>query len=190
MKLFVGLGNPGKEYEMTRHNAGFTVLDDLASKWHLSFDQEKFNATFAKTKINDETIILLKPLTYMNNSGEAVQRFMQFYKLNREDIIVVHDDLDLPVGKLRIREKGSSGGQKGMGSIIELCGGSDIKRIRVGIGKSAIIPVVDYVLGHFSKAEQELMSEGYDNAVKAVELIVSDQISEAMNEYNRKKKDE
>ena len=184
MKLFVGLGNPGKEYEMTRHNAGFTVLDDLASKWHLSFDQEKFNATFAKTKINDETIILLKPLTYMNNSGEAVQRFMQFYKLNREDIIVVHDDLDLPVGKLRIREKGSSGGQKGMGSIIELCGGSDIKRIRVGIGKSAIIPVVDYVLGKIPDEDKELFIDSVHRASDALDYAATHSFAATMNKFN------
>ena len=183
MKLFVGLGNPGKEYEMTRHNAGFTVLDDLASKWHLSFDQEKFNATFAKTKINDETIILLKPLTYMNNSGEAVQRFMQFYKLNREDIIVVHDDLDLPVGKLRIREKGSSGGQKGMQNIIDLLKTDEIKRIRVGIGEPAF-DSINHVLGKPTGEEKAKIDIAIKNAANAIKVYLNKDFTAAMNRYS------
>ena len=191
MKLIVGLGNPGREYEGTRHNCGFMVIDKLAEKLNVSVDQNKFKGLYVKFKYHGEDVILLKPQTYMNLSGESVSTLMQFFKIEIEDLLVIYDDLDMPVGKLRLRKTGSAGGHNGIKNIIAHLGGQVFPRIKVGVGeKPPKYDLADYVLGHFSKAEQELMSEGYDNAVKAVELIVSDQMSEAMNEYNRKKKDE
>ena len=147
MKLIVGLGNPGKKYENTRHNTGFAVIDKTLAKLNVELDKNKFNADYTMINRNGEKIYILKPLTYMNLSGEAVAPFMKYFGIEPEDLVVVHDDLDLPVGKIRLRQSGSCGGQNGMRNIIDLLGDSNIKRIRVGIGKDPLIPVVDYVLG-------------------------------------------
>ena len=191
MYLIVGLGNPGRQYEATRHNMGFDVIDKLVEEYNVPQSGVKFNAMYGKGRIEGQPVILMKPLSYMNLSGESIRPIMDFYKLDLSDILVIYDDISLGVGQLRIRAKGSAGGHNGIKNIIAHLGGQVFPRIKVGVGeKPPKYDLADYVLGHFSKAEQELMSEGYDNAVKAVELIVSDQMSEAMNEYNRKKKDE
>ena len=192
MYLIAGLGNPGKQYEATRHNMGFDTIDCLVEKHNIPQGGVKFNAMYGKGIIGGQPALLMKPLSYMNLSGDSLRALTDFYKIDVEtELLVIYDDISLGVGQLRIRAKGSAGGHNGIKNIIAHLGGQVFPRIKVGVGeKPPKYDLADYVLGHFSKAEQELMSEGYDNAVKAVELIVSDQISEAMNEYNRKKKDE
>lgn len=138
MKLIAGLGNPGKEYEKTRHNCGFLAIDALAKNLNLSITSQKFDALIATTHINGEAVMLMKPLTYMNASGSAVSQAVKFYKIQPEDILVLHDDMDLPVGSLRIRKNGSGGGQKGMKSIISSLGTDQIARIRIGVGHSEV----------------------------------------------------
>ncbi len=192
MFIIAGLGNPTLQYEGTRHNVGFDVIDMLADRYNISVDGRKGRALIGKGMIGGQKVLLVKPQTYMNLSGESLRELVNYYKIDEEhELLVIYDDISLDVGQLRIRKKGSAGGHNGIKNIIAHLGGQVFPRIKVGVGeKPPKYDLADYVLGHFSKAEQELMSEGYDNAVKAVELIVSDQISEAMNEYNRKKKDE
>ena len=151
MKLIIGLGNPGKEYENTRHNTGFMVLDRLSEKLNIEMTQNKFKGLYGKSKYKGEDVILLKPQTYMNLSGESVRQVMDFFKINQEDILVIYDDLDMPVGKLRLRQSGSAGGHNGVKSIIAHVGTQSFQRIRVGIDKHPRIKVVDYVLGRFQK---------------------------------------
>lgn len=186
MKLIVGLGNIGKEYENTRHNVGFMVVDKLANKLNANFEQSKFKASIAMINYKGEKVIIMKPSTYMNLSGEAVLACVNFYKIHVEDILIIHDDLDLPVGSVRIRMQGSAGGQKGMNNIINLLHTSDIKRIRVGIDKNPIIPVVDYVLGKFTSEEKPKINEAIDWASDAAEAFVHQPFMEVMNKYNRK----
>ena len=191
MYIIAGLGNPGSEYELTRHNIGFRVIDELAEEYNINIGENKHKGLIGKGVIEGQKVVLVKPQTFMNLSGECIRAVIDYYKESIDHFIVVYDDISLDVGKLRVRPKGSAGGHNGIKNIIAHLGGQVFPRIKVGVGeKPPKYDLADYVLGHFSKAEQELMSEGYDNAVKAVELIVSDQISEAMNEYNRKKKDE
>ena len=192
MFIIAGLGNPTKEYEGTRHNAGFAVLDALAEKYNIAVDTKKHRAYIGKGMIAGQKVILAKPQTYMNLSGESVRSLLDYYKVDEEhELIVIYDDISLDVGQLRIRAKGSAGGHNGMKNIIAHLGSQVFPRIKVGVGeKPAKYDLADYVLGHFSKGEAKLMDEGYDHAVHAVELIVSGQINEAMNEYNRKKKEE
>ncbi len=184
MKLIVGLGNPGKKYEKTRHNAGFEAIDLVAKKCQLGFTQEKFNAEIASGNIQGEKVLLMKPLTYMNNSGEAVIQAMNFYKIDTKDILVLHDDLDLPIGKIRIRMQGSAGGQKGMASIQRHVHAQDIARIRIGIDKSPIIPVVDYVLGKVPKEERGEYDKALEHAAMAAVSFIDNPIEIVMNRFN------
>lgn len=192
MYIIAGLGNPGKQYAQTRHNVGFDTIDILADKYNISVDTKKHKALCGKGMIEGQKVVLAKPQTFMNLSGESVRELVDFYKIDpEEELIVIYDDISLDVGKLRIRAKGSAGGHNGIKNIIAHVGGPVFPRIKVGVGeKPPKYDLADYVLGHFSKAEQELMEEGYEDAVKAVEMIVSGDISGAMNEYNRKKKEE
>ena len=192
MYVIVGLGNPDKKYEHTRHNIGFDVIDALADKYNISVTDKKHKALCGSGVIEGMKVLLVKPQTYMNLSGESVAELVNYYKLDPEsELIVVFDDISLEPGNIRIRKKGSAGGHNGIKNIIAHVGGSVFPRIKVGVGeKPPKYDLADYVLGHFSKAEQELMEEGYKDAVKAVEMIVSGDISGAMNEYNRKKKEE
>lgn len=185
MKLIVGLGNPGKEYEQTRHNAGFLVLDALAKELDVEIKSNKFNALIGTYNTKEEKIIFMKPQTFMNASGEAVIQCMNFYKIEVEDVIVVHDDLDLPVGKIRLREKGSAGGQRGMNNIIQHIKTQEIKRIRIGIGHDPLIPVVDYVLGKVKKEDLDIYSESIIKAAKALKLSLTKPFDLVMNRYNR-----
>ena len=185
MKLIVGLGNPGKKYENTRHNTGFAVIDRTLAKLNVELDKNKFNADYAMINRNGEKIYILKPLTYMNLSGEAVAPFMKYFGIEQEDLVVVHDDLDLPVGKIRLRQSGSCGGQNGMRNIIDLLGDSNIKRIRVGIGKDPLIPVVDYVLGKSIKEELEVYYHALDKASDAlIYWLDHDDFSKVMSNFN------
>ncbi len=192
MFIITGLGNPDKQYEGTRHNVGFDVIDRLADKYNISVDTKKHRAYIGKGIIEGQKVILAKPQTYMNLSGESVRSLVDYYKIDPEqELLVIYDDIDLGVGSLRIREKGSAGGHNGIKNIIAHLGTQVFPRIRVGVGeKPKGYDLADYVLGHFSKAERELMDQGYDNAVHAAGLIVSGEIKEAMNEYNRKKREE
>lgn len=185
MKLIVGLGNPGKKYENTRHNTGFAVIDRTLAKLNVELDKNKFNADYTMINRNGEKIYILKPLTYMNLSGEAVAPFMKYFDIEPEDLVVVHDDLDLPVGKIRLRQSGSCGGQNGMRNIIDLLGDSNIKRIRVGIGKDPLIPVVDYVLGKTKKEDLEVYNQALDKASDAlIYWLDHDDFSKVMSNFN------
>ena len=183
--MIVGLGNPGKKYENTRHNTGFAVIDKTLAKLNVELDKNKFNADYTMINRNGEKIYILKPLTYMNLSGEAVVPFMKYFGIEPEDLVVVHDDLDLPVGKIRLRQSGSCGGQNGMRNIIDLLGDSNIKRIRVGIGKDPLIPVVDYVLGKTKKEDLEVYNQALDKASDAlIYWLDHDDFSKVMSNFN------
>lgn len=184
MKLIVGLGNPGREYEGTRHNCGFMVIDKLAEKLNVSVDQNKFKGLYVKFKYHGEDVILLKPQTYMNLSGESVSTLMQFFKIEIEDLLVIYDDLDMPVGKLRLRKTGSAGGHNGIKNIIAHLNSQDFKRIRVGIDRHKYMKVVDYVLSRFTKEETDAISQGIENAVNAVIDYLDHGFDYIMNRYN------
>lgn len=184
MKLIVGLGNPGKEYEATRHNCGFMVIDALADKLNVTVDQKKFKSLYTKFKYHGEDVILLKPQTYMNLSGEAVIAAMNFFKIDIDDILVIYDDLDMPVGKLRLRKTGSAGGHNGIKNIIAHLNSQDFKRIRVGIDRHKYMNVADYVLSRFSKVESEAIEQGIENAANAVLDYLDNDFNHAMNYYN------
>ena len=186
MKLIVGLGNPGKEYDMTRHNTGFYCLDVLSDEMNQSIDKEKFKGLYTKFKYKGEDVILLKPTTYMNNSGIALRQCMDFFKVSCEDILVLYDDMDMPVGKLRLRQKGSAGGHNGIKSIISHIGTQDFDRIRIGIGKDKMIPVVDWVLGKFPQEQQEELNKALEQAAKAAKFSIKHSFSDTMNRYNKK----
>ena len=190
MFIIAGLGNPDRQYEGTRHNAGFDVIDRIAEKYNIAVDTKKHRAYIGKGIIDGQKVILAKPQTYMNLSGESIRSLVDYYKIDEEnELLVVYDDISLDVGQLRIRAKGSAGGHNGIKNIIAHLGTQVFPRIKVGVGeKPKGYDLADYVLGHFSKAERELMEEGYDNAVRAAEMIVSGQLSEAMNEFNGKRK--
>lgn len=184
MKLIVGLGNPGKEYENTRHNAGFLIVDSLVKKLNIEFDKTKCKSIYAIYRINDEKIIIAKPQTYMNLSGEAVVSLMKFYNIDINDVIIIHDDLDLPLGKLRLRYQGSCGGQNGMRNIIDLTGTDHINRIRIGISNDSSIDTKDYVLSKFSKEDMNVFKIGIDKAVDAIVYSFNHNFEEVMSKYN------
>lgn len=185
MKLIIGLGNPGKEYEHTHHNVGFDIIDRLAEKWGVSLNQQKFNAMYSIIHRPEGKVMLMKPLTYMNLSGEAVQPMMDYYDIAVEDIVVIYDDLDLEKGKLRLRQKGSAGGHNGIKSLIQHIGTQNFNRIRVGISRPPQgMKVPDYVLSKFSKQEQPLMEEAFDHAANACEYWLEKPFTEVMNVFN------
>ena len=190
MVVIVGLGNPTAQYEGTRHNAGFDVIDVLAEKYNISVDARKCRAFCGKGVIAGQKVLLVKPQTYMNLSGESVGGIVNYYKIDPEsDLLVIYDDISLDVGQLRIRKKGSAGGHNGIKSIIAHLGTTVFPRIKVGVGeKPKNYDLADYVLGHFSKQERELMEEGYEHASDAVEQIVQGEIEAAMNVFNKKVK--
>lgn len=185
-RIVAGLGNPGARYAATRHNAGFMVVDAFAAKKGLKVEKNGFQALYAELKLGDDRVVLLKPQTYMNLSGEAVAAAVRWYKVPPADLIVIYDDLDLPCGKIRLRQSGSSGGQQGMESVIQHLGTQDFPRIRVGIGRPAPgWAVPDWVLAPFSDAEQPLAQEAVIRAVEALETALRLGFAAAMNRYNR-----
>lgn len=190
MYIIAGLGNPTLQYEGTRHNVGFDVIDTLAEKYNISVDARKSRAFIGKGMIEGQKVILVKPQTYMNLSGESIRGLVDYYKIDVEhELLVIYDDISLDVGQLRIRKKGSAGGHNGIKNIIANLGTQNFPRIKVGVGeKPKKYNLADYVLSHFSKAERELMEEGYQKAVKAVEMLLDGEMEAAMNEYNRKVK--
>ena len=188
MIIIAGLGNPGKDYAGTRHNAGFMTIDALASKYGIDVGEKKHKAIIGKGAIEGHKVILAKPQTFMNNSGESLRELVDYYKPDIEtEVIVIYDDITLDVGGIRVRKKGSAGGHNGMKSIIAHLGTTDFQRVRVGIGeKPSRMDLADWVLGHFKKEDIDALNESLENACDAVSMILSDETDEAMNKYNRK----
>lgn len=184
--IIVGLGNPGKEYAHTRHNAGFIAIDKLAEKYNCSITKMKYKALIGDCTIAGKRVLLMKPQTFMNLSGEAVTQAMNFYKIPPENVIVMFDDISLAVGKMRIRRKGSDGGQKGMRSIIELSGSDNFPRVKIGIGEkpNSKWQLADWVLSRFTSEELKTLDEVTNKACGAVEYILSGNIDKAMSQYN------
>ena len=186
MKLIVGLGNKGREYENTRHNMGFMLVDRYLQYKNITDKfKEKFNAMYIETTINNEKVIFIKPMTYMNNSGIAVRAFVDFYKLNSEDILVISDDLDLDLGKFRLRRNGSSGGHNGLKSIISHLGTDNFKRLRIGISNDKD-DVINYVLSKFSKKELSEIDTMFDTLVDVLDDYFVMDFTSLMSKYNRK----
>ncbi len=188
MFVIVGLGNPTREYENTRHNIGFMAIDALAEKYNISVLDCKHKALIGKGVINGYKVVLVKPLTYMNLSGEAVRAVIDYYKVDAEhELIVVYDDVSLDVGQLRIRKKGSAGGHNGIKNIISHLGSDVFLRIKIGVGeKPNGYDLADYVLGHFSKEELAVMKDSLEKVDGAVNLMLAGEVDKAMNDYNKK----
>jgi len=186
MFLIVGLGNPGLSYKKTRHNAGFQALDVLAEQIGVRLKTKGFSALYGEGRIGNERVILMKPQTYMNLSGDAVQQLLHFYKLEPEKLIVLYDDIDLPIGSLRIRANGSAGTHNGMRSILSCIHSENFARIRIGVGKDESLLLKDYVLKRPSKEEQAKLNEVFSHAADAAALIVEGHLDEAQMKYNKK----
>jgi peptidyl-tRNA hydrolase, PTH1 family len=189
MKLIVGLGNPGKEYSANRHNVGFLCINHLARQHHISLDKKQGKARVGLGTISDNQVILARPQTYMNASGISVAQLLDKYKLSPDDLIVIHDDLDLPIGKIRIRQGSSAGGHNGIKSIIGSLGTQDFIRIRIGIsrpqnGSAREDTIVDYVLGDFEGDDRKLMDETIKKAGEAVISLLTQDLTTAMNKFN------
>ena len=190
MFLIVGLGNPGRQYEHTRHNAGFDVMDALAEKYNISISESGHKALFGKGMIGGQKVILAKPQTFMNLSGESIREAVDYYKIAPEDIIVIYDDISLAPGNIRIRKKGSAGGHNGIKNIIAMTGTENFKRIKVGVGeKPAGWDLADHVLGRMSEEDRAAFEEAVKESVKAAEMILEDEIDQAMNDFNGKKRE-
>ncbi|EJT6542315.1 aminoacyl-tRNA hydrolase [Clostridium perfringens] len=183
MILIVGLGNLGKQYEQTRHNIGFDVIDYMANKYNIDVNREKFKGICGEGFIENKKVILLKPLTYMNLSGESIRELANFYKLEDDEIIVVYDDISLDIGRLRIREKGSAGGHNGIKSIIQNLGGDKFPRVKVGVGQPKD-NLVNHVLGKFSKEDREHIEKVIPVVSDAIVEIVKNDAKESMNKFN------
>lgn len=188
MFVIVGLGNPTKEYDGTRHNVGFAVIDAIADKYNINVTERKGRAFCGKGIIEGQKVLLAKPQTYMNLSGESVRSLIDFYKIDEEEeLLIIYDDISLDVGQIRIRKKGSAGGHNGIKNIIAHLGTNVFQRIKVGVGeKPKEYDLADYVLGHFTKAEKEAMEEGCKSVIEAIELILRGEIDTAMNQFNKK----
>lgn len=186
MKLIVGLGNPGKIYQKTRHNVGFMCLNHFAKTHNLSFSQRMDYSQIARGEIEQIQVILAKPLTYMNRSGKAVAKLIQDWKIPLQDIVVIYDDVDLPLGKIRIRARGSSGGHHGIESIISHLGSQDFARIRVGIGHPQEKDITSFVLSPFTPKEEEILKEVIERVCEALLFLLKKGVEAAMNKYNRR----
>ncbi|MDD3204664.1 MAG: aminoacyl-tRNA hydrolase [Lachnospiraceae bacterium] len=188
MYIIVGLGNPGKEYETTRHNTGFQIIDIIAEKYNIDIVERKHKAWIGKGYIDGQKVVLVKPQTFMNLSGESVRAVIDYYKVDEKDeLIVIYDDISMEVGQIRIRKKGSAGGHNGIKNIIAHLGHDTFLRIKVGVGeKPKGYDLADYVLGHFKKEEREVIAESGHKAAEAVSFMITDRVDEAMNKYNGK----
>lgn len=187
MYIIVGLGNPGSKYEKTRHNVGFEVIDLLAKEYSIDVSKIKHKAMIGEGRVGTEKVILVKPITYMNLSGESVSEICNYYNIDLENLVVVYDDIDLDVGKIRIRKKGSGGTHNGMRSIIKCLGSNEFPRIRVGISKPTNgQDLADFVLARFSKSDEKCAIESYEKSVAAIDCIIRDDIDLSMNKYNGK----
>lgn len=186
MKLIVGLGNPGKEYFNTRHNVGFSLIDYIASLRNLSFDKEKFNAKFLEYNYNGEKIIFIKPLSYMNLSGSVVKKFVDFYKISLNDVLIIQDDLDMPFGKVKFVFNSSSGGHNGIKDIEKNLGSKEYIRLKIGISKDKMMDTKDYVLGKFNDKELKILEEIYEKLGNVVDDFCNLSLDLLMNKYNNK----
>ena len=184
--LIVGLGNPGREYEHSRHNAGFRAIDALAQKLGCKIDKGKFQGLYTQVSWQGEKLFLLKPQTYMNLSGEAVREAAQFYKIPADHVLVIYDDVSLPVGKLRVRPTGSAGGHNGIKNIIVHLGTQDFPRVKIGTGAPAGggADMIDWVIGEPSKAEKQVLLESFEKAIDAAACIIAHGCQKAMNDFN------
>ena len=189
MFIIAGLGNPTSQYEGTRHNIGFDVMDALAEKYNISISEKKYKALCGKGVIEGEKVLLVKPQTYMNLSGESIAEILNYYKLDaEEDFLVVFDDISLAPGNIRIRKKGSAGGHNGIKNIIAMTGTQNFKRIKVGVGeKPKGWDLADYVLGRFSDEDRKKVNDAIEDAIGAVSMILRGETDQAMNCYNAKK---
>jgi PTH1 family peptidyl-tRNA hydrolase len=186
VKVIVGLGNPGFQYRKTRHNIGFAVVDELSKRLNVPVKKKKFQAIYGIGTSGGERCALVKPLTYMNASGEAIRPFIDYYHVPTDDVVVIYDDLDLPTGKIRLREKGGAGGHNGVKSLITHLGTKEFKRIRIGINRpSPEGDVIDYVLKPFAKNEKEIVTDAVRLAAEACETWLHAPFPEVMNEYNK-----
>ncbi len=191
MYLIAGLGNPTREYDKTRHNAGFSVIDVLTDKYRFDVSEKKHKALCGRGVIEGQKVILVKPQTFMNLSGESIRQVAEYYKIEAEDIIIIYDDISLEPGQLRIRLKGSAGGHNGIKNIISHLGTQEFPRIKVGVGaKPPRMDLADYVLSRFSKEEQPLMENAFKAAAEAAVMMMTDGAEKAMNHFNVKKKKE
>lgn len=185
MYIIVGLGNPGQKYDKTRHNVGFDAIDLISEKHVIKVDKLKHRALIGQGRIGGEKVLLVKPQTYMNLSGESLASIVNYYDADIEKVIVIYDDIDLDVGKLRIRKKGSSGSHNGMRSIVKCLGSTDFPRIRIGVSKpEKNMDLADFVLSRFSKEDRVFVDESIDRVVKTVEEIMNTDLDRAMNMYN------
>ncbi|MBC6309668.1 aminoacyl-tRNA hydrolase [Listeria sp. FSL L7-1582] len=184
MKMIVGLGNPGKKYERTRHNVGFMVVDELSFRYQTPWKKSKFNGMTSSIVVNGEKMLLVKPLTFMNLSGECVRPLMDYYDISVDDVMIVYDDLDLPTGKIRLRQKGSAGGHNGMKSLIQHLKTQEFNRIRVGVDRPANGDIINYVLGDFPKSEQADIIDAIKKSADAVEAWSNKGFAEVMNQFN------
>ena len=186
MYIIAGLGNPGSKYEKTRHNVGFQVIDRLAAKYHIDMNMKKHKAICGTGVIEGMKVMLVKPQTYMNLSGESIREAVDFYKIDpEEELLVIYDDISLHPGQLRIRKKGSAGGHNGIKNIIQHLGTQVFPRIKVGVGeKPEGYYLADYVLGHFSREDEKEMADAYDRAAQAAVEILTDGPDKAMNDFN------
>ncbi len=186
MKLIVGLGNPGNEYKQTRHNVGFMVIDELASVYKIDINKKKYKALFGKGLINDIEVIIAKPQTFMNLSGDSVAQMIKGFNLSADDLIIIYDDMDLDIGRLRIKDKGSHGGHRGIKSIINAIGTDSFVRIKIGIGRPcAGIDSSDYVLSNFKKDELPILKEVKKKASDALLFLIKNDTVAAMSRFNR-----
>ena len=185
MYLIVGLGNPEEEYSQTRHNMGFNTINKIAEKYNLEINKNKFHGLYENVIIEDKKVILLKPQTYMNLSGISVKEIMDFYKIDKENILIIYDDMDIEPGKIKIRKKGGAGGHNGIKSIIESIRTEEFERIRIGIGRpTPNQDKINYVIGAISNEEKEQLEKGVEKAVEAVEEVLKNGIDSAMNKFN------
>jgi PTH1 family peptidyl-tRNA hydrolase len=188
LRLIVGLGNPGDRYRETRHNTGFMVVDDVATAYSIPLKKNRFNAVFGRGIIEGNGVILVKPLAYMNRSGLPVKQIADDSKMSIEDLLLIHDDVDLAFGRLKIKEKGGDGGHKGLRSIIDAFGSGEFPRIRIGIGRSvAETSVTDHVLGTFSSNEKRILTKVIERARDAAVTILCKGTKEGMNRFNNKR---
>lgn len=191
MKVIVGLGNPGVHYQMSRHNIGFQVVDRLAHLNHILISTKRFKSLYGKGRIDSQEVVLVKPMTFMNLSGEAVKKAVHFFKAGLEDLIVVHDDMDLLLGRLRFKQKGGDGGHQGVRSIIESMGGNHFLRLKVGIGRPPKgTDPAEYVLHDFDTMEQPRLDEILSQAAEALRVMLLEGLQTAMNRYQKKRKTE
>ena len=189
MKIIVGLGNPGIPYRMTRHNIGFQVVDRLAKLSHIPIRTKRFKSLYGKGWIDSQQAILVKPITFMNRSGEAVKKVTDFFHLGIDDLVVVHDDLDLALGRIRFKQKGGDGGHQGVRSIIEMMGGNNFLRLKVGIGRPPVgMEPAEYVLEAFERIEQSRLDGILSQAAEALKVVFLEGLQKAMNQFQKKEK--